>query len=246
MPERPAVSTGLPSRFKSQRSTARVVGFLFLLTNQLAWFAEFRVRGKLIDYDSIGRTLANVASHQLLFRSGLACELLIFACDVVIIVGSYVILQGTGEMIALLGLAFRLVETAIVAVMTLTNFAVLRLLSDTSYSKAAQPGYLPGMVDMAISGHDAANNVAFLFFGVGSAAFAYLWFKSRYIPRPLALWGVLGSILAGISTFTYALSPHFAATFEPACFIPIGTFELILGVWLMVRAVPIPTLGHAL
>jgi len=34
------------------------------------------------------------------------------------------------------------------------------------------------------------------FFGLGSAVFGYLWLQSRYIPRGLAVLGVVGSLVA--------------------------------------------------
>jgi Domain of unknown function (DUF4386) len=235
-------STNAHSPDQSQREAAKAVGVFYLVTNALAWFAEFHVRGRLIDYGSVAKTVANITVHEQLFRFGLASELLTFVCDLVIIVGLYVILRPINKTIALLGIACRLVETALVAMMTLTTFDVLRLLSDASYLKAFEPGRLQAMVGLALSAHDAGYNVAFLFFGVGSTAFAYLWFQSRYIPRALAVWGIIGSILTGASTFVYALSPHLAAIVEPACFIPIGTFELILGFWLVLRKLSDPHL----
>jgi len=229
---------------QSQRNAAKAVGIFYLVTNALAMFSEFHVRGTLIDYSNVARTMANITAHERLFRLGLASELLTFACDLIIIVGLYVVLKPINRTIALLGFACRLVETAVVAIMTLTTFDVLRLLSDADYLRALEPSRLQAMVGLALSGHDAGYNVAFLFFGVGSTAFACLWFQSRYIPKALALWGVIGSILTGASTFAYALSPHLATVVEPACFIPIGTFELILGFWLVLRGLPRGARSH--
>ncbi len=233
-----AIAATLPPTDRSQRNAAKAVGAFYLITSALAWFAEFHVRGTLIDYGSVARTVANINAHQPLFRFGLACELLTFVCDLIIIVGLYVILKPINRTIALLGIACRIVETAVVAIMTLTTFDVLRLLNDANYPKTFGPNGLQTMVGSALSAHDAGYNVAFLFYGVGSTAFAYLWFKSRYIPKTLALWGLFGSILTGASTFVYALSPHLAAVVEPTCFIPVGTFELILGFWLVLRGLP--------
>lgn len=77
-----------------------------------------------------------------------------------------------------------------------------------------------------------------LFFGLGSGAFCVAWYQSRYIPRVLAAWGVLGSLLAAASTFVYTLSPALTSVVEPTCFVPIGTFELILDFWLLIRGLP--------
>lgn len=40
------------------------------------------------------------------------------------------------------------------------------------------------------------------------------------------------------STFVYTLSPGLAGIVEPTCFVPIGTFEIIVGFWLLLRGLP--------
>lgn len=223
---------------QTQRRAARAVGVTYILTNALAYFAEFHVRARLIDYESAAKTWENILSSEHLFRLGLAADLLTFAGDVVIIVGSYLILKSVNRSLAIFGLAWRLVETAIVAVMTINTFDVLRYLSGAEYLKAFTPDQLQGMVRMAFGVHDAGYNVGFLFFGLGSGAFCLVWYQSRYIPRVLAAWGILGSILAAASTLVYTLSPALAGIVEPTCFVPIGTFELIVGFWLTLRGLP--------
>lgn len=222
----------------TQRKAARTVGITYILTNLLAYFAEFHVRARLIDYGSAARTAENIVSSEHLFRLGLAADLLTFAGDVVLLVGLYLILKPVNRSLAIFGATWRLVETAIVAVMTINTFDVLRLLSGADYLKAFTPGQLQGMVSMALGAHDAGYNVAFLFFGLGSAAFCFAWYQSRFIPRVLAVWGILGSILAAASTLVYTLSPALAGIVEPTCFVPIGTFELILGFWLTLKGLP--------
>jgi hypothetical protein len=223
---------------QTQRRAARAVGFTYILTNALAYFAEFHVRARLIDYESAAKTAENILSSEHLFRLSLAADLLTFAGDVVIIVGSYLILKSVNRNLAIFGLAWRLVETAIVAVMTINMFDALRFLSGADYLKAFTPSQLQGMVSMAFGVHDTGYNVAFLFFGLGSGAFCIAWYQSRYIPRLLAAWGILGSTLAAASTLVYTLSPASARIFEPTCFVPIGTFELIVGFWLLLKGLP--------
>lgn len=223
---------------QTQRNAARAVGLAYLVTSALAYFAEFHVRATLFDYHSAAITTANITSSEGLFRLGLAADLLTFALDVVIIVGSYLILRPVSRALAVFGLAWRLVETAAIAVMAIDTFNMLALVSGSDYLRAFPADQLRAMVRLAIDTHNAGYNVGFLFFGLGSGAFCLAWYRSRYVPRALAAWGVLGSGLAAASTFVYTLSPALAGIVEPTCFIPIGTFELILGFWLVVKGLP--------
>lgn len=226
---------------QTQRNAATAVGIAYLLTSALAYFAEFHVRAGLIDYHSAAQTTAKIISSENLFRWGLAANLLTFASDVVIAVGSYLILRPVNRSLAIFGLSWRLVETAVVAVMTFNTFEILTLVSGSAYLRALPGNYLQAMVGMAIEARNAGFNVACLFFGLGSAAFCVAWYQSRYIPRVLAAWGVLGSLLAAAITFVYTLSPALTRIVEPTCFVPIGTFEMILGFWLLVKGLPRPT-----
>jgi hypothetical protein len=221
-----------------QRKAARAVGFAYLLTSALAYFAEFHVRARLIDYQSAAKTFANILSSENLFRWALAADILTFALDVVIIVGSYLILRPASRTLATFGLAWRLIETAVVAVMAINTFDILTLVSGADYVKVLPLDQLQAMVRMALEAHNAGYNVGFVFFGLGSGAFCLAWYQSRYIPRALAAWGILGSLLAAASTFFYTLSPALTRIVEPTCFVPIGTFELILGFWLLLKGLP--------
>lgn len=223
---------------KTQRRAALAVGITYILTNALAYFAEFQVRARLIDYGNAARTVENIVRSEHLFRLGLAAEILTFAGDVVLLAGTYLILRPVSKSLAIFGASYRLIETAIVAIMTFNSFDVLRAVSGAGYLKALPPGQIQAMVGMALGAHDAGYNVGFLFFGLGSGAFCIAWYRSGYIPRILAAWGILGSILSIASTFVYTLSPTLARSFEPTCFVPIGTFELILGFWLTLKGLP--------
>lgn len=230
---------------RTQRSAAKAVGFAYIVTNALAYFAEFHVRARLIDYHSAATTTANIIAAEGAFRLALAADLLTFALDIIIIVGTYLILRPVSRSLAIFGLAWRLVETAVVAVMAINTFDVLTLVSGSDYVRALPTEHLQAMVGMAIDAHNAGYNVGFLFFGLGSGAFCIAWYRSRYIPRALAAWGVLGSILTAASTFVYTLSPALTAIVEPTCFVPIGTFELIVAFWLLFRGIELPRIPGA-
>jgi hypothetical protein len=47
------------------------------------------------------------------------------------------------------------------------------------------------------------GRMAFFFLGLGSTAFGVLWWRSRFVPRALAMLGVLGSVLIGASALLF-------------------------------------------
>src|SRR5712691_4163795 len=183
---------------ESQRKAARVVGIAYLFALVPAVFAEFYVRAQLIASGDVAQTAQNIVAHQRLFRLGIASNLTVFAVNVVLIVALYVVLKPVNRTLALTAAAWGLVETATLVVVTLTDFDVLRILSGADYLHAFQADALQALARLSLSAHGAAYNVGLVFAGLRSTTFCYLWFTSRFIPRPLAGWGVLASLLMGV------------------------------------------------
>jgi len=79
-------------------------------------------------------------AHERLFRLGTAGNLTVFALDVILIIALYVVLMPVNRSVALLATGWGLIETAILVVVTLTDFDVLRILSGADYLPAFEAG----------------------------------------------------------------------------------------------------------
>lgn len=220
----------------AQLTAAKAVGLVYLLALVSSMFAEFYVPGQLIDYGNASATAQNILAHERLFRLGAAANLLVFALDVVLIGALYVVLEPVSRNLALVAVLFRIVETTVLVVVVLNDFAVLRILSGADHLQAFEPQRLHALARLAISGHNDAYRMGLLFFGLGSSVFGYLWLKSRYIPRILAAVGFLGSVLIALTMFAFVIFPELARVVSVAVYAaPIFVFELAIGVWLLVR-----------
>ena len=221
---------------ESQRRAATVVGFSYLLALVPAIFAEFFVRDRLVVVDNAAHTALNIVAHERLFRLGIASNLTVFAIDVALITALYVVLTPINRSLALLAAAWGLIETAILVVVTLSDFDVLRILSGAVYLQAFEVDRLQALARLAISAHYDAYNVGLVFAGLRSTAFCYLWFKSGFIPRVIAGWGVLASFLMGAFAFAFIIVPELAKVVTVAMYGgPIFLFELTMGFWLLLR-----------
>jgi hypothetical protein len=225
----------------AQRRAATVVGWSYLLALPPAIFAEFYVRTRLIAFDNAAETARNILAHERLFRLGTASNLTVFALDVALIIALYVVLMPVNRTLALVATGWGLIETAILVVVTLSDFDVLRILSGADYLRAFEANQLQALARLSLGAHGAAYNVGLVFAGLRSTAFCYLWFRSRFIPRALAAWGMFASSLMGASAFSFIIFP------ELAKFVPVGIygapiffFELTMGLWLLLRGLRPP------
>jgi hypothetical protein len=223
----------------SQRKAARIVGLSYLLALPPAIFAEFYVRGRLIASGNVAQTALNIMAHERLFRLGTASNLTVFAIDVALIMALYVVLMPVNRSLALLATGWGLIETAILVVVTLRDFEVLRILSAADYLHAFEASQLQALARLSLSAHFDAYNVGLVLAGLRSTAFCYLWFKSRFIPRPLAVWGVVASFLMGASAFSLIIFPELAKVVGVEIYgAPIFFFELTMGFWLLLKGLP--------
>lgn len=218
---------------ESQRIAARVVGFTYLF-GFLGVFDAFYVRPHLI-VDDAAETARNIIAHERLFRLGIATDLLTFASIAVLLTALYVVLKPVNRGLALVAAFWRLLEASTCVVMTLTSLDVLRLLSRAAYLRAFEPDHLQAWTMLSIGAHGDGYNVGEIFLGLGSTVFSYLWFKSRYIPRALAAWGLFSSALLATCTLAFVIFPNLADTLEPGCYVPIAIFELAMGFWLTIK-----------
>ena len=221
---------------ESQSKAAKVVGLAYLFALVPAVFAEFYVRAQLVNFENAAQTALNIVAHERLFRLGIASNLTVFAVDVVLITALYVVLKPVNRSLSLLAAGWGLIETAILVVVTLTDFDVLRILSGAGYLQAFEADRLQALARLSIGAHHDVYNVGLVFAGLRSTAFCYLWFKSRFIPRALAAWGVFASFLMGAFAFSFIIFPELAKVVPVGIYGgPIFFFELTMGFWLLLR-----------
>ena len=221
---------------ESQRKAARVVGAAYLLALPPAIFAELYARGRLIVSGDVAQTAANIVGHERLFRLGAASNLTVFVVDLVLITALYAVLEPVHRRLALLATGWGLVETATLVIVTLKDFEVLRILSGAEYLQAFEANRLQAMARLALIAHADAYNVGLVLAGLRSTAFCYLWFQSRYIPRALAIWGMVASFLMGACAFAFIILPELVKVVGVEIYgTPIFFFELTMGFWLLFK-----------
>jgi hypothetical protein len=223
-----------------QRIAANVVGYVYLIAMATSIFAEFYARAPLIVRGDAVRTAINIAAHERMFRIGSIIHLLTFASDAVLAVALYVVLRAVNRNIALLAAAWRLVDCAILSVNMLNDFAVLRLAGGADYLRVFDTRQLQSLARLFLSVEAAGFQVGFVFLGLGSTMFSFLWLKSRYIPRALAGWGVFASMLLAIGTLVILVFPNLGDVVGLTYMAPMFFYEVGLGSWLLIKGLRSP------
>ncbi len=226
---------------ESQCKAARVAGFTCLFTMATVVFANFGIHERLIVAGNAAETARNIMAHERLFRISITCDLIYCAGLVVLLTALYVILKPVSRGLALLAAFSRLVYALMWVLMTLNLFDVLRLLSGADYLRVFEADRLQALARLDLSASFDAYYVGLLFFGLASTVCSYLWFKSDYIPRALAAWGVISSVWCAACTFVFIIFPNFAKVVNLWWFdTPMGIFEIVLSFWLLFKGIRTP------
>lgn len=219
---------------ESQRTAARVAGITLLLAIGIVVFANYGIAFRLIVPGDAVETARNIIQHETLFRLNIACNL-IYVINVVVLLGAlYVILKSANQRLAMLAALCRLIYGLMWAITALNMLGALRLLGDAAYLPVFEPDQLKTLARLHIS--IDAYYVGLPFWGLASAICSYLWFKSRYIPRALAVFGVVASAWCVICAFAFIVFPQFETTVNAYWFdMPLVVFETSIGLWLLFK-----------
>lgn len=220
---------------ESQRKAAMVVGIAYLFAMAASMFTEGYIRSVLVVPDDAVATARNVMEHRTLFRLGIVIELLTFISDATLISALYVILSPINRHLAMYGALLRIAAVSVGAMMAAHSSDVLRLLSGAEYLRVFEPDDLAALARLSLAGHSSTYSVVFVFLGLGSTVFGYLWLKSRYVPKALAVLGVFASLLLAAGTLAFLVLPDLQNVLYPAYMVPMFFFEVGMGLWLLIK-----------
>lgn len=220
---------------------ARVAGSIYLSAMALAIFSQVFILGRIVVPDDVAATANNISSSEGLFRLGIAVDVITFVSDVVIAWAFYELLKSVDKSLALLGAFLRIADGSILAVTTFNGLITLRLLSGVAYLHAFDADQLQSLARLFISARGLGFDVGFVFLGLGSTVFAFLLFKSRYVPRALAGWGIFASLALAFGSLAVILFPWFAANASMTYMVPMFFYEVPLGLWFLIKGVQAPT-----
>ena len=98
---------------RSPQRYARIAGIFYLAIILLGMFGELYVRGTLVVSGDAAATSAAISASPLLWRAGIAGDLLMHVFDVPVTVVLYYLLRPVSRSLALLATLVNLVQTAV-------------------------------------------------------------------------------------------------------------------------------------
>ena len=153
---------------------------------------------------------------------------------VVLAVLLYVVLHKQNNILALVALGWWLAEAITLAVSKIGAYALIPLSQEFVEAGAPEPSYFQTLGDFLYYGLDRTGyDICMLFFCLGGILWYYLFYSSRYIPQILSVWGLAAVCLLTIPVLLQLYDRDF--TRVRVMGLPYAPYELVLGVWLIVK-----------
>lgn len=230
-----------PVRGITQQQAAKLAGFLWVLTMATSIFATFYGFASQIVPGDIAKTMSNIVMNESTFRIGIVSMLFTSLAVVVLVWAFYVVLKPVNNELAMLGVFWRLTETALLCVGPVSQIVVLKYLSGARYLQAFEQDQLNALAYVSMSTYDSSAYVGFICLGLGSTVFAYLFLKSGYVPKGFTILGIFASLLLSLGSIGVILSPSLRSLVFPYGMIPMFFYEVGFGFWLWFKGIRIPS-----
>jgi hypothetical protein len=219
---------------ETAQTAARVVAIALLLSLVTVVGVTYGVVVPVLGHADPPRMAQNILGHETLFRVGIAGYVLYVIELLVLAAGLYMVLGAVSRLLALLAAVGRLLQALVWLVVPMNLFAALRLLSQPAYA-AFPPDQRAVLARLFLTGFDQYY-VALLFWSLGSTVAAVLWLRSSYVPRWLAVFGIVASAWAVACTCCLFVDPKFGTIVDLSLFdVPLVLFEIAVGLRLMAR-----------
>jgi len=219
----------------SQRTAAKVAAVAYLVTFATVVYVHYGILWRLIT-ENAAQTAQNILAHETFYRIGVAGVVLYSVGVIVLLTALYVVLKPVNRGLALMSVFSWLVWAFMWLVMALNYFHALLLLKGADYLHAFETERLQAWAMLYFKMGFDIYYVGLFFWGLASTICAYLWFKSRYIPRALSAFGVLSSAFAVACTLALFINPNFDKIVGLGWFdSPMGFFDIALSLWLLFK-----------
>jgi hypothetical protein len=227
----------------SSKSTARLLGFMFLLVILIGLLSGELFLSPL-DYsmtgppEDISQTMISFSSNSSMVQMSITGYLLEAVAIVLLAVLLARTLEAQNRIAARWALGLWLLEAAFLAARQISAFSLLHTSQKFVEAGAPVSSYFQTLGSLFYKLMHFSYDVQMVFYCTGGVVFYYLFYKSRYVPRILSLYGIAVACLG----FAGEVAAIFGNNVPLYVFLPILPFELAIGIWLMVKGTRSPVM----
>jgi hypothetical protein len=227
------------SSISSPNTYARIGGIAYLIIIVAGLLGEMFIRNSIIVSGDAAATAQNLAASTKLWRLGIAGDLLMHVCDLIVLFAYVVLFWPVNKKLILLAIMLNLVQTAVLVANKINLIMPLFFLSDDNYLRSFNPQQLQSLSYLFIKAHSYGFGVGLIFFGCASLITGYIIRRSGFLPGVLGLGMQIAGVCYLVNSFALILAPTIAQLLFPAILLPPFIAELSLSLWLIIKGVDV-------
>jgi hypothetical protein len=218
----------------SEKNAPRLLGAAFLFVIFASLTSGLLLKAAT-GSGTISEMLTSVSNAPALLRLSVLFELINGSAIVVLASLLYVVLNTQNKIIALVALGWWLAEAFALILSSTGAFALLPLSQDFVAAGALQGSFYQTLGEFLHGGlySFAYGTIHMWFYCIGGMLWYFLFFRSRYIPRAISLFGLAAVSLAFVGVI-FQLFGYDVPIFVS---LPLLPFELTIGAWLLLKGI---------
>ena len=202
------------------------------------------VPSKLIVHGKAAATASNISAHEMLFRLGIAGQLISQAGFIFVVLALYDLLKGVNRRYASLMVTLVVVAIPIAFLNELNSIAALVLVRGADFLSIFEKPQREVLAMLFLNLHFHGLVVDEIFFGLWLVPLALLVYRSRFLPRFLGVWLAIDGLAWVILSLTGVLLPQYYDKVFTYCQ-PASFGEVALMLWLVIKGARPPALNAA-
>lgn len=218
---------------------ARIAGLSYLLIVVGYILSYAFVYATLVIPGNAALTAGNVMTNELLLRVGMTCDLALSVVAIIWGWAHYIILRTVNKELALLAFCLRIADAILAAVPILFSFISLQIINGETFGSLLKLEDAQSLAGLFLDVRAMAYTIPMVFTSLAAMVFMYLFLKSEYIPRLLAVFGFVAYLPLLIYNFWIMLLPKSAVMLLMG---PSVLFEITIGSWLLIKGINVT--GH--
>jgi len=230
----------------STRNPGRVAGLWYLALTIFGPLRLIYIPGKLFVSGNAAATVDNIAAHELLFRFGIAADLICAVILIFLVLAFYRLFKGVNQNLAVQVAIFGGVMPAVIYFVGVVNdLAALTMVRGSDFLSAFDKPQRDALAMLFLRLRDHQNTAAEILWGLWLIPLAILVYRSRFLPRFLGVWLVINGLAYLTMSFTGILLSH---QYQQKVFTysqPALAGVLALMLWLVIKGAKPPALDTA-
>jgi len=183
--------------------------------------------------DNISESMIRISDNPTMMQLSIVGFLIEAVAIVLLAVLLYTTLKEQNGNMARWAFGLWIIEAVFLSVREISAFCLLYTSQEFVKAGAPDASYFQTLGGLFYELMQFSYDVQMVFYCIGGILFYTLFFKSKYVPQALSLFGIIAASVGFIGE-VFAILGY---TVPLVVFLPILSFELAIGIWLMVKGI---------